>query len=82
MATNPKFDFDTYTAVNEPMPDYAPGSKERQLLEDTLKKYEGKIEDIPIIVGGKEIRTDQVKYQVCVSQKSMQIRCIFDFDDN
>lgn len=65
MASAPKFDFDTYTAVNEPMPDYAPGSKERQLLEDTLKKYEGKVEDIPIVVGDKEIRTDQVKYQVC-----------------
>ena len=67
MASAPKFDFDTYTAVNEPMPEYAPGSKERQLLEDTLKKYEGKVEDIPIVVGDKEIRTDQVKYQVCVS---------------
>ena len=67
MASNPKFDFETYTAKNEPMPDYAPGTKERQLLEERLKKYEGKVEDIPIVIGDKKIRTDQVKYQVCVS---------------
>ena len=67
MSSNPKFDYENYTAKNEPMPDYAPGSKDRQLLEETLAKYEGKVEDIPIVIGDKEIRTDQVKYQVCVS---------------
>ena len=74
MSSNPKFDYENYTAKNEPMPDYAPGSKDRQLLEETLAKYEGKVEDIPIVIGDKEIRTDQVKYQVCVS--------IYDNHDN
>ena len=61
------FNFDTYVAKNEPMPSYAPGSKERQLLEDKLKSYEGKIRDIPIVIGDEEIRTSDVHSQVCVS---------------
>ncbi|XP_060573762.1 delta-1-pyrroline-5-carboxylate dehydrogenase, mitochondrial-like [Ruditapes philippinarum] len=59
------FNFDTYVAKNEPMPTYAPGTKERQLLEDKIKSYDGKVRDIPIVIGDEEIRTKDVHSQVC-----------------
>jgi hypothetical protein len=49
------------------MPTYAPGTKERQLLEDKIKSYDGKVRDIPIVIGDEEIRTKDVHSQVCVS---------------
>ena len=61
------FNFDTYTAVNEPMPDYAPGSAQRVKLEETLQGYEGKVKDCPIVIGDEEIRTKDVRYHVSVS---------------
>ncbi|KAJ8320722.1 hypothetical protein KUTeg_002309 [Tegillarca granosa] len=54
----------TYVAVNEPMYDYAAGSKERQELDAAIDKYSNKLEDIPIVIGGEEIRTKDVRYQV------------------
>merc|ERR1719249_640696 len=41
-----------------------PGSPERAALEESLKKYRDHTEDVPIIIGGKEYRTDDVRYQV------------------
>ena len=43
--------------VNEPVLSYMPGSPERKLLEDELKNQRSKVVDIPLIIGGKEIRT-------------------------
>lgn len=62
-----KFDFNTFVAENEPMPSYAPYSDERKTLEEKLETYDGRVEDVPIVIGEEEIRTDQVRYQVCVS---------------
>jgi 1-pyrroline-5-carboxylate dehydrogenase len=42
---------------NEPVLSYKPGSEERILLEEELKKQKNQIIDIPLIIGGKEIRT-------------------------
>ena len=42
---------------NEPVYDYAPKSPERSALQATIKDMLGKEIEIPIIVGGKEIRT-------------------------
>ena len=42
---------------NEPLYDYAPGSSERSVLQAATKDMLGKEIEIPIIVGGKEIRT-------------------------
>lgn len=53
-----------YTAVNEPMLDFAPGSQERKDLEKTLQKYMGQTIDVPIVIGDEEIRTEQVRKQV------------------
>ncbi len=42
---------------NEPVLSYKPGSEERKLLEDELLVQSNKVIDIPLIIGGKEIRT-------------------------
>jgi 1-pyrroline-5-carboxylate dehydrogenase len=44
---------------NEPALSYLAGSAERKLLEKELKEQESKIVEIPLIIGGKEIRTGQ-----------------------
>ena len=43
--------------VNEPVLPYAPGSRERSELKQSLKDLSGRQIEIPIVIGGKEIRT-------------------------
>ena len=42
---------------NEPVLSYKPGSEERRLLEEELNRQKDQIIDIPLIIGGKEVRT-------------------------
>ncbi|KAF2880549.1 hypothetical protein ILUMI_25620 [Ignelater luminosus] len=49
---------------NEPILQYLKGSKERQELEQALKCTADCIEEVPIIIGDKEYKTKEVKYQV------------------
>lgn len=42
---------------NEPVKDYAPGSAERSALVAALHKLAGQHIDIPLIIGGQEVRT-------------------------
>merc|ERR1712088_557637 len=62
----PKTDLEIqdFKVVNEPILGYLQGSKERTALETALAKYGSQCEDIPIVIGGKEYRTDNVQYQV------------------
>ena len=59
-----------FTVKNEPMFGYMPGSPERIELEAALVKYSDVTEDVPIVIGGKEYRTDDVQYQVMVNLKN------------
>nr|WP_244155935.1 L-glutamate gamma-semialdehyde dehydrogenase [Desulfofustis glycolicus] len=43
--------------VNEPVYDYAPESKEREMIKSALSELSEKQLDIPLIIGGKEVRT-------------------------
>ncbi len=43
--------------VNEPVLAYAPGSPERKRLKEVLKQLKKEKADIPMYIGGKEIRT-------------------------
>jgi len=43
--------------VNEPVLSYAPGSPEKKALKDQLKKMLGEQLEIPLIIGGKEVKT-------------------------
>ena len=47
------------TPENEPVLNYTPGSKERVDLQAAIKELRSKEVDIPMIIGGKEIRTDK-----------------------
>ncbi|MCF6360875.1 MAG: L-glutamate gamma-semialdehyde dehydrogenase [Cyclobacteriaceae bacterium] len=43
--------------VNEPVKSYAPGTPERAELKKVLKEYKNKQVDIPMYIGGEEVRT-------------------------
>ncbi len=43
--------------VNEPVRSYAPGSPERAELKSRLKAMSGERGDIPLVIGGREVRT-------------------------
>ncbi len=43
--------------VNEPIRQYAPGSPERASLQARLKAMEGERPEIPVVIGGRELRT-------------------------
>jgi 1-pyrroline-5-carboxylate dehydrogenase len=45
-------------AVNEPVLNYAPGSKEKAELKEMLTSLRSQVWDIPMYIGGKEIRTE------------------------
>jgi len=45
------------TPVNEPVLPYAPGSRERSELKQAIKDLSGRQIEIPIVIGGQEIRT-------------------------
>ena len=51
--------------VNEPVLNYAPGSPERASLKKRLAEMLGKKIEIPVVVGGQEIRTGRTLDQVC-----------------
>ncbi|MET0300197.1 MAG: L-glutamate gamma-semialdehyde dehydrogenase [Flavitalea sp.] len=42
---------------NEPVLNYAPGSKEKELLKKTLQELKSEQADIPMYIGGEEVRT-------------------------
>lgn len=42
---------------NEPVLNYAPGSKERELLKKALNRMKSEVADIPMYIGGEEVRT-------------------------
>src|SRR5690349_13811040 len=44
-------------AVNEPIKSYAPGSPERASLKARLKAMASETIDMPLVIGGKEVRT-------------------------
>ncbi|MFN8211677.1 MAG: L-glutamate gamma-semialdehyde dehydrogenase [Bacteroidales bacterium] len=60
--------YDFREPVNEPVLSYLPGSSERVLIEKELEEqYNNKI-DIPLIIGGKEVRTGKTMKVVMPSE--------------
>jgi 1-pyrroline-5-carboxylate dehydrogenase len=55
--------------VNEPVRDYAPGSPERASLQLRLEQMRNERLDIPLIIGGEEVRTGTVKAAVMPHDK-------------
>jgi len=52
------------TPVNEPVHDYPPGSHDRETLKAKLAAMAGTSIEIPVIIGGQEIRTGRTKQAV------------------
>jgi len=50
--------------INEPVLSYAPGTPERALLKQTYARMHGEEIEIPLIIGGKEVRTGNTDVQV------------------
>jgi 1-pyrroline-5-carboxylate dehydrogenase len=50
--------------INEPNRTYAPGTPERAELKARLKQMEGEKIEIPLVIGGKEIRTGRIEKSV------------------
>jgi 1-pyrroline-5-carboxylate dehydrogenase len=44
-------------AINEPIKSYAPGSAERKELQAMLAQLRSQVVDVPMYIGGKEVRT-------------------------
>src|SRR5881394_2904083 len=52
------------TPINEPNKTYAPGSPEKAALKARLKSMAAEKIDIPLIIGGREIRTGRLEKAV------------------
>lgn len=57
----PKGFYNVPLPKNEPVLNYAPGSRERQLLKKALEEARSFALDIPMYIGGEEIRTENKK---------------------
>ena len=53
------------TPVNEPVRDYAPGTPERASLKARLTQMLAETVEVPVIVGGRDIRTGQTVEATC-----------------
>jgi 1-pyrroline-5-carboxylate dehydrogenase len=53
--------FNVPVPKNEPVLSYTPGSKERVLLKKALEEARARIADIPMYIGGEEVRTGNKK---------------------
>ena len=59
----------SFRAVNEPVRDYAPGSPERESLQRRLAELSGERVEIPLVIGGKDVRTGATKPAVAPHDK-------------
>src|SRR5690606_16318774 len=50
--------FNVPVPVNEPVNTYAPGTKARTLLEAAIAEARAREVDVPMYIGGKEVRTE------------------------
>ncbi len=55
--------------VNEPVRDYAPGSPERASLQLRLEQMKGERIEIPLVIGGKDVTTGNLKQAVMPHDK-------------
>ncbi len=53
--------FNVPVAVNEPVKTYAPGTPEREQVQKAFKEMYQSTVDIPLYIGGKEVRTGSTK---------------------
>ena len=66
-----------YTTKNEPVREYKPNSKEKQSLLDEYHRMENQIIEIPIIIGGKDVKTGNTN--MCNAPQSSTYSCQLSF---
>jgi 1-pyrroline-5-carboxylate dehydrogenase len=79
-----------YVAVNEPIYDYKRDSSERAELHKTLVNFltikggdqREPLFDVPIVIGDKEIRTKNVKYQLVPFEHNIKLARFYHADKN
>jgi 1-pyrroline-5-carboxylate dehydrogenase len=65
---------------NEPILSYAPGTAERAALKAELKRQSGAVVEIPLIIGGKEIRTGKTHDLVAPHRHSQVLARVHEAD--
>lgn len=70
-----------FEVVNEPILSYEKGSKERLELIDALNQAKSSVIDVPIVIAGEEIRTNDVRYQVMPHDHHHEIARFYYADD-
>ncbi len=58
---------------NEPVLSYAPGTPERQKLKDALEELKSKQIEVPLIIGGKEVRTGNLAKIACPHDHAIEL---------
>jgi 1-pyrroline-5-carboxylate dehydrogenase len=62
-----------FKVENEPILTYRKGSKERKDLIEALDLVKSNVVDVPIMIAGEEVRTNDVRYQVMPHDHKHQI---------
>jgi 1-pyrroline-5-carboxylate dehydrogenase len=65
--------FHVPTPINEPVKAFAPGSPEKKSLKAELARMAGETIDIPLIIGGEEIRTGDTETVACPHDHSKKL---------
>ncbi|XP_048470926.1 delta-1-pyrroline-5-carboxylate dehydrogenase, mitochondrial isoform X2 [Rhincodon typus] len=64
----------TATAVkNEPVLEFKQGSSERQALQEALNEQKGQTLEVPCVVGGEPVWTNDIQYQLCPFSHSHKV---------
>lgn len=53
--------FKVKTPINEPVLTYKPGSSEKLAVKQELKRLKGEVLEIPLLIGGREVRTNNIR---------------------
>lgn len=67
-----------FPVKNEPVLGYLKNSPERKQLEDAIKQLSSQVEEVPLVIGDKEYKTDDVRYQV-ILHKITYLHTLFQF---
>lgn len=62
----PVLNLPDFPLENEPVLSYKKGSPERVELEKVLDKMSSECEEVPLVIGDEEIKTNLCRYQVMV----------------
>ncbi|XP_033113584.1 delta-1-pyrroline-5-carboxylate dehydrogenase, mitochondrial-like [Anneissia japonica] len=69
------------SVANEPCKEFAKGSPERDLTQQALEKLSSTCEVVPCVIGGEEILTGDVRYQVSPYEHQQKV-CKYHYADS